>query len=112
MNARAQLTDAQRREQAAETLVDRLTSGKLVDGATSRNIFHDLADDASSHQYQTLLDILDGVLLLNSKCGDERVLACGELEDKAKGLIYGYVLGREDWLSAEIQNAVFEAKYE
>lgn len=106
------MSEARLREQAAETLADRLTSGKSVDGATSRNIFHDLADDANSHQYQMLLDILDGVLTLSNKSADERVLACGELEDKAKGLIYGYVLGREDWIAEEIQQSVFAAKYD
>lgn len=91
------------REQAIENLMDRLLSHRTVDLVSSREIFHDLTDEISSHQYQTLLDILDGVLSLNYKAGDEHLLACRELEGKAKDLIHGYVLRREDWLFEEEQ---------
>lgn len=89
------------REQALDNLVSRLVNGKTIERASSRDIFHDLADDISSAEYQTLLDIIDGVLALNHKFGDAHTLACRALEEKANGLIQSYIASREDWLQEE-----------
>lgn len=89
------------REEAIANLVVRLIGGQAYDGTTTRTIFHDLADDLSSVEYQTLLDILEGVAGLNHKFGDTHTLACRELEEKAQSLIQAYVLTREDWIHEE-----------
>lgn len=97
--------------QAVENMVDRLIDGKTVNRVCSREIFRDMTDAYDKPQFQTILDLLDGVLSLNYKGGDERVLLLGELEEKAKELIHGYVLGRQDWINEEVEEILSEEQW-
>lgn len=91
------------KEQAVEALVDRLIEGKVVHTVTSRDIFNDLMDAYDKPTYPRVLDLLDGLLSLNNKCGDNHMLDCYELERKAKELIQEYVLGRSEWIAEEAE---------
>lgn len=92
--------------QAVEALVDRLAAGKAVHTLNARDIFDCVIDNPNAIAYIAALDILEAVLALNGKCGDEFFLAANEAADKAKDLIEAFVLGKEDWIeeeSAEIE---------
>lgn len=100
--------DGELRAQAIEALVDRLAEGKAVRTLTSRDIFDCAVDSAQSPTYSNVLDILDTVLALNGKAGDEFFLAANEAAAKAKALVEGFVLGKADWIeeeAAEIERA-------
>ena len=93
--------DGALREQAIEALVDRLAERKAVHTVTSRDIFDAAMDDVNKPTYGVILDLLEGLLALNGKCGDEHFLSACELERKAKELVSAYVLGRSDWIEDE-----------
>lgn len=89
------------KEQAIEALVDRLAEGKAVHTFTSRDIFDCAVDNSQSAAYSNVLDILDAVLALNGKAGDEFFLAANEAAAKAKEVIEAFVNGKEDWIEEE-----------
>lgn len=93
--------DGALKEQAVEALVDRLAEGKAVHTYTSRDIFDCAVDNAHDAAYSNALDILEAVLALNGKCGDQFFLAANEVADKAKALIQAFVLAKEDWIEEE-----------
>lgn len=93
--------DGALKEQAVEQIVDRLAEGKAVHTWTSRDIFDCAVDNAQDAAYSNALDILDSVLALNGKAGDEFFLAANEVADKAKSLIQAFVLAKDDWIEEE-----------
>lgn len=106
MNAPDQLfdtADSVLREDAINNLVDRLLVGDTVHTLTSRDIFDCLVDDYSKPTYHTALDLLEGLAGLNYKCGDAYKIACYDLQEKAKELLKGFVLGHEEWILEAIE---------
>lgn len=93
--------DGELRAQAIETLVDRLVDGKAVHTFTSRDIFDCALDDLAAPAYSRALDVLEAVLALNGKAGDEFFLDANEAARKAKELIEVFVLGKPDWIEEE-----------
>jgi hypothetical protein len=81
-------------DDARTDLIERLISGKSVNRVTSRDIF-DTAVDGSYHQ---VLDILEAVLALNDKCGDDFFLDANECARNAEKVIEAYVDSKEDWI--------------
>lgn len=89
------------KEQAVEALVDRLAEGRAVHTITARDIFDCAVDNAQAAAYSNVLDILDAVLALNGKAGDEFFLAANEAAAKAKAVVEAFVQGKADWIEEE-----------
>lgn len=96
--------DGALRTQALEALVDQLAAGRAVHTITSRDIFDCLIDDVRRPAYAVVLDILDDVLALNGKCGDEHKRATYEIQEKTKALVTGFVEGAHpDWIQEKAE---------
>jgi hypothetical protein len=84
-------------DQAREDLIERLIEGKNVNRTNARDIFAGAIEEGEV-DYRTCLDLLEGLLSLDTKCGDSRSLAVYELVKKARGMVEAYVDGKEDWI--------------
>src|SRR5688572_31741959 len=91
------------KEDALQNLLDRLVTGKTVHTLTSRDIFDCLMDDVNKPTYSHVLDLLDGILNLNNKFGDDHKIASYELQLKASELMKGFLLGKPEWIEEEAE---------
>lgn len=101
--------DGALREQAVEALVDKLVDGKTIHRTNAQDIFECAVNDEL--RYLDVLALLEGLLALNCKAGDHFLLDAAALAERAKEIVQGYVLGKQDWIeeeAAEIEAARYD----
>jgi hypothetical protein len=85
--------------QAQEEIVEKLVEGKNVHRVNSRDIFDAAVGSIGNDvDYHRALDLLEDVLALNRKTGDDFRLAAHDVARKAKEFVERFVEGKDDWV--------------
>lgn len=96
------------KDQARDHLIERLVCGKTVHGMTAKDVFDSAADNSTPEVFE----ILEGLVGLSEKVGDDFQLSARDLAKRARTFIEHFVDRHPDWIEEKATSLASEAENE